>query len=279
MAILTRLDGSKQIRLKDFNPDDHGEVKKEDAEKEAASLQQELGDLQTLLYAAQETPVLVVLQGLDTAGKDGTIRHVMAGMSPQSCRVASFKVPTPIEQAHDFLWRIHSETPARGTVAIFNRSHYEDVLVVRVHNLVPKEVWKRRYVDINHFEKLLTDSDTIVLKFFLHISKEEQGKRLKEREQDPLKAWKISAADWKERDYWDDYQEAYEDALNRCSTPEAPWYIVPANHKWFRNYAIAQTIAGVLRPMREQWTKRLAAIGQEELAQVRALRQHHARPS
>jgi PPK2 family polyphosphate:nucleotide phosphotransferase len=279
MSVLTRIDGSKKIRLKDFDPDDHGKIKKEDADKEAAALQQELGDLQTLLYAAQETPVLIVLQGLDTAGKDGTIRHVMAGMSPQSCRVASFKVPTPVEKAHDFLWRIHSETPARGTVAIFNRSHYEDVLVVRVHEMVPKDVWERRYDDINHFERLLAGNDTIILKFFLHISKDEQGERLKDREKDPLKAWKISAADWKERDYWDQYQEAYEDALNRCSTPDAPWYIVPADHKWFRNYAIAETIVEVLRPHKDRWTKRLEEIGKEELQQVRSLRQHHARPS
>jgi PPK2 family polyphosphate:nucleotide phosphotransferase len=279
MGLLTRLDDSKKIRLQDFDPDDHGGMKKADAEKVIQQQQQELGELQMLLYASQQTPILIVLQGLDTAGKDGTIRHVMAGMSPQSCRVASFKVPSPLEQSHDFLWRIHAETPSRGTVAIFNRSHYEDVLVVRVHDLVPKDIWQRRYDHINHFEKLLSDNDTIILKFFLHISKDEQGERLKDRETDPMKTWKVSVADWKERNYWDQYQTAYEDVLNRCSAPHAPWYIVPANHKWFRNYAIAETIAGVLRPMKEKWTQQLEKIGKDELQQVRAMRQHHAHPS
>src|ERR1051325_71585 len=177
MALLQRLDGKKKIKLKDFNPDEDGGLKRQEAEARSAKLSQEMAELQDLLYAAQETPVLIVLQGLDTAGKDGTIQHVLGSMNPQSCHVASFKVPTPVEAAHDFLWRIHSETPGKGHVTIFNRSHYEDVLVVRVHNLVPPDVWKNRYDQINNFEKLLTDSGTIVMKFFLHISKEEQEER------------------------------------------------------------------------------------------------------
>jgi len=279
MALLEHLDGTKQIRLKDYAPDDHRGIKKTEADKIEPKLLAELAELQTLLYAAQETPVLIVLQGLDTAGKDGTIRHVMSAISPQSCRVATFKTPTATELAHDFLWRTHAEAPARGAVAIFNRSHYEDVLVVRVHDLVPPEVWQRRYEMINSFERLLADNNTIILKFFLHISKQEQKKRLLARETDPLKAWKISDSDWKERDYWDDYQSAYEVVLNRCSAPHAPWYVVPADRKWFRDYAIAHTIVETLRPMREIWTNRLKERGKEELKVVGAEREHHASPS
>jgi PPK2 family polyphosphate:nucleotide phosphotransferase len=275
MALLQRLDGKKKIQLKEFDPDEDGGLKRPEADERSIKLLQELTELQDLLYAAQETPVLIVLQGLDTAGKDGTIRHVMGSMNPQSCRVASFKVPTPVEVAHDFLWRIHSETPGKGNVTIFNRSHYEDVLVVRVHNLVPPEVWKERYDHINNFEKLLTDSGTIVIKFFLHISKDEQEKRLLEREKDPTKAWKLSPIDWKERELWDQYQDAYLDAINRCAKPNAPWYVVPANHKWFRNIAIAETLVETLRPKRDNWMRRLHAIGTEELKALRAMRQAH----
>ncbi|HLK57113.1 MAG TPA: PPK2 family polyphosphate kinase [Chthonomonadaceae bacterium] len=275
MSLLKRLDGSKPIRLKDYNPAEDGGLDRPKAEALSAKYCMELEELQDLLYAAQETPVLIVLQGLDTAGKDGTIRHVLAAMNPQSCRVASFKVPTPVEAAHDFLWRIHAETPGKGNVAIFNRSHYEDVLVVRVHNLVPPDVWKDRYDDINHFEGLLADNGAIILKFFLYISNEEQEQRLRDREKDPTKAWKLSAADWKERDFWDAYLAAYEDALNKCAKPHAPWYVVPANHKWFRNAAIAETLVETLRPFRDKWMKRLEEIGAEELKQLRAMRQHH----
>ncbi|HZO88942.1 MAG TPA: PPK2 family polyphosphate kinase [Chthonomonadaceae bacterium] len=272
MALLERLDGSRKIKLKELDSDEHGGLNRKEAEARTEALGKELAELQDLLFAAQETPLLIVLQGLDTSGKDGTIRHVMGYMNPQSCRVASFKVPTPAEIAHDFLWRIHAETPAKGRTVIFNRSHYEDVLVVRVHHLVPPEVWKRRYEYINHFERLLADSGTIILKFFLHISKDEQEQRLREREKDPTKAWKLSAEDWKERELWDDYQEAYEDALNKCATPHAPWYVVPANHKWFRNIAIAETLVTTLRPRRDNWMRRLEQMGEEEIKQLRALR-------
>lgn len=275
MALLKKLDGSKKIKLKDFDPDATEGLKRDEADRETEKLEAELSELQDLLYAAQSTPGLIVLQGLDTAGKDGTISHVMRYLNPQSCRVASFKVPTPVEAAHDFLWRVHSETPGKGSVAIFNRSHYEDVLVVRVHNLVPPDVWKKRYEEINNFERLLRDNGTIIMKFFLHISKDEQEQRLLDREKDPTKAWKLSPQDWKEREFWDDYQAAYEDVLNKCATPDAPWYVVPANHKWFRNVAIAETIAETLRPFRKTWMQRLEEIGAEELKQLRAMRQHH----
>jgi PPK2 family polyphosphate:nucleotide phosphotransferase len=275
MKLAHKFDGGKKLKLSEVDPDGTGTVSREDAEQLTQPLLAELAELQDLLYAAQETAVLIVLQGLDTAGKDGSIQHVMGVMNPQSCRVASFKVPTPLEAAHDFLWRIHAEAPGKGNVAIFNRSHYEDVLVVRVHDLVPEHVWRSRYEKINAFEKLLTDPGTVIIKFFLHISKDEQKERLLEREKDPTKAWKLSPADWKERELWDKYQEAYEDAINQCATPEAPWVVVPANHKWYRNLVLAQALAETLRPHRESWEKRLETIGHEELQQLRAMRQHH----
>ncbi|CCW34191.1 Polyphosphate:AMP phosphotransferase [Chthonomonas calidirosea] len=272
MTYLKPLDGTKKIQLHDIDPSYHAGLDKEEGEKRSAELLAELAELQELLYAASTHAVLIVLQGIDTAGKDGTIRHVFSSVSPQSCRVASFKVPTPEEAAHDFLWRIHKQTPAKGSMVIFNRSHYEDVLVVRVHKLVPETVWRARYEQINAFEQLLATNGTLILKFLLHISKEEQEQRLREREKDPTKAWKLSVADWKERELWDDYQKAFEDALNHCATPFAPWYVVPSNHKWFRNLAIAEILVETLRPLRQEWLKQLEARGKEELAQIKALR-------
>lgn len=257
MPLLAKLDGSKSVKLADFDPENTGKLDKSDADKQMLKLGDELAELQDLMYAAQETPVLIVLQGMDTSGKDGTIRKVIGHMNPQSCRVASFKVPTPLEMAHDFLWRIHSETPAKGNAVVFNRSHYEDVLVVRVHKLVPPDVWQKRYDDIINFEQLLADSGTVILKFFLHISKDEQKERLLAREKDPTKSWKLSPADWKERELWDDYQAAYQDAVNNCARPHAPWYIVPANKKWFRDVAITQTLVETLRPFRDGWMSTL----------------------
>ena len=275
MALLRELDGTKKISLADFDPNSHGDTDKEAAQSRIVELDKELCELQELLYAAQATSVLIVLQGLDTSGKDGTISRAMGSMNPQSCRVASFKVPTPVELAHDFLWRVHSEAPGKGNIVIFNRSHYEDVLVVRVHKLISREQCMRRYEQINNFERLLGDADTIILKFFLHISKDEQEKRLLDREKDPTKAWKLSAADWKERELWDDYQAAYEDAINHCARPHAPWHIVPANHKWFRNLAIAETLVKNLRPHRAEWMARLKEIGSVALKELRAQRQSH----
>jgi PPK2 family polyphosphate:nucleotide phosphotransferase len=216
--------------------------------------------------------VLIVLQGLDTAGKDGTIKHVTTSLNPQGCRVASFKEPTEEELSHDFLWRIHKQVPALGIITIFNRSHYEDVLVARVHQLVTPSLWKGRYDEINQFEHLLTRHGTLVLKFFLHISKDEQQKRLLAREEDPAKSWKLSVADWQDHAEWNSYQSAYEDALGRCGSKWAPWYIVPANHKWYRNYVVAKRIVEQLAGYEHVWRAELEARGRAELARLAAFR-------
>jgi PPK2 family polyphosphate:nucleotide phosphotransferase len=224
----------------------------EKGHKTKASLSKELGrldSLQYLLYAEHKHALLVVLQGVDTAGKDGTIRHVMSGVSPQGCRVVSFKVPSAEELAHDFLWRIHRAVPPHGDIGIFNRSHYEDVLAVRVHNLVPKDVWSERYDQINEFEEILSENNIVVLKFLLHISKDEQKKRLQDRIGDPDKHWKISESDFHERKFWDDYVAAYEEALTRCNTKKAPWYIIPSNKKWFRNLAVSHILVEALEKL------------------------------
>lgn len=205
-----------------------------------------LGELQDRLWAEQQHCVLVVLQGIDAAGKDGTIRHVMSAFNPQGCTVTSFKVPTAIEAAHDYLWRVHARTPARGEIAIFNRSHYEDVLVVRVHELVPEDVWSRRYDQINEWERTLTQEGTTIVKFFLTISPDEQRERFQDRVDDPTRRWKFRLGDLDERRRWADYRRAFEAALERCSTEWAPWHVIPANHKWFRNLAVAEILADVL---------------------------------
>jgi PPK2 family polyphosphate:nucleotide phosphotransferase len=277
MGYAHRIAGDRKIRLEDFDPDDIGGLEREEAERQLALLSEQLTELQELLYAAGQTAVLVILQGRDTSGKDGTIRVVMGPLNSLGCEVVSFKVPTAEELAHDFLWRVHAHTPARGEIKVFNRSHYEDVLVARVHKLVPEEVWRARYDHINHFERLLVDSHTVVLKFYLHISKKEQEERLLEREQDPTKFWKLSVGDWQERAHWDDYTKAYEDAINRCSTPEAPWYIVPADKKWFRNLAVAEAIVEALKPYRESWLERLAEAGRQELAKIERFRAKDSR--
>ncbi len=264
MSYAYKLTGTKKIKLKDFDPEEDAGLKREEGEAKLAKLSDELTRLQELLYAAGQHSVLIVLQGRDTSGKDGTIKSVMGPLNQLGCTVASFKVPTEKELAHDFLWRVHQHTPRRGEIAIFNRSHYEEVLVVRVHNLVPPSVWRKHYDHINHFERLLTDSHTIVLKFYLHISKAEQEQRLLEREEEKEKYWKLSVSDWKEREHWNAYTHAYEDALNRCSTPHAPWYIVPADKKWFRNLAVAEAIVNALKPYQKQWLNRLDEIGKRE---------------
>jgi len=272
MSYAVKLDKEQKIKLNDFAPDDKSGEDKDISAIMVAKLGEELNGLQEWLYAAQKHSVLIVLQGLDTAGKDGTIAHVMASMNPQGCDVASFKVPTPLETSHDFLWRIHQKAPGKGMITIFNRSHYEDVLVTRVHKLVPDDIIKKRYGQINNFEKLLTDNNTIVMKFFLHISKDEQKARLEAREQDEEKAWKLSPGDWEERQFWNAYTEAYEDALGATATKNAPWYIVPADRKWFRNLAIASVIVETLRPYKAEWEETLKKLGEErkkELAEVR----------
>ncbi|MCJ2026840.1 polyphosphate kinase 2 family protein [Methylobacterium sp. J-067] len=205
-----------------------------------------ISDLQEKLYAERRRSLLIVLQAIDTGGKDGTIRAVLKGVNPQGCAIASFKVPSHEELDHDFLWRYHQRTPGKGMIGVFNRSHYEDVLVVRVKGLVPDAVWRSRYAAINDFERLLTESGTTILKFFLHISKDEQKERLEARIADPAKHWKFDPADLVERKSWDSYQTAFADALGRCSTPHAPWLVVPADRKWFRNYLVAKTVADTL---------------------------------
>ncbi len=272
MTYAAKLDKEQKVKLSDYKSDDKEGEDKEVSAVVVAKLGEELNELQEWLYAAQSHSVLIVLQGLDTSGKDGTISHVMASLNPQGCDVASFKVPTPLELAHDFLWRIHEKTPAKGMITIFNRSHYEDVLVTRVHKLVSDDVVKKRYTQIKNFEQLLADNNTIILKFFLHISKDEQKERLEAREQDAEKAWKLSPGDWEERQFWDAYISAYEDALSATATKSAPWYIVPADRKWFRNLAVATALVETLRPYKKEWEETLKKLGEErkkELAEVR----------
>ncbi len=246
-----RIKPGDKIKLGDWNPDETGKYKgkKEDATDEILKLTNDLDALQELLYAEQKNKVLVVLQGMDTSGKDGVIRHVFEGVNPQGVKVAAFKVPTPEEQAHDYLWRIHKQTPGKGEVVIFNRSHYEDVLVVRVHGLVDETVWSKRYDQINQFERMLKDEGTTILKFFLHISLDEQKGRLQDRLADPKKQWKFSVGDLKERALWEDYMRAYDDVLEKTSTDWAPWYIVPANHKWYRDLIIGTILVDKLKSL------------------------------
>jgi len=213
----------------------------------------QLTDLQDRLWAESKHPVLIVLQGIDAAGKDGTVRHVMTAFNPMGCLVTSWKAPTPIELAHDYLWRIHQRTPGKGEISIFNRSHYEDVLVVRVHELVPKDVWSKRYDQINEFERLLTTSGTTILKFFLWIDRDEQRARFQARLDDPDKRWKFRVRDLEERKLWDSYVAAFEDMLERCSTADAPWYLIPSNRKWFRNLAVADIVADVLDDLKPEY--------------------------
>ena len=222
-------------------------------EAATAPLHEELLSLQDRLWAESSRSLLVVLQGLDASGKDGTIRHVFRGVNPQGTNVASFKQPTAEDQAHDFLWRVHRRTPAAGEITIFNRSHYEDVLVVRVHDLVPETQWRARYDLINAFEQVLAHGGTTTLKFFLHVSYDEQGRRLQERLTQPDKRWKARAADFVERHHWDAYHEAYAEALQKTSTDTAPWYVIPSDHKWFRNWAVSQVLLATLEKIDPQY--------------------------
>jgi PPK2 family polyphosphate:nucleotide phosphotransferase len=234
-------------RGKDFHS------QREQAEAEFYTLREELIEWQRRLYAEGERALLVVLQALDAGGKDGTIRHVFQGVNPQGVRVASFKTPSALELSHDFLWRIHREVPPRGMIGVFNRSHYEDVLIVRVKNLAPRGVWSKRFDRINEFETLLTESGTTILKFFLHISRNEQHKRFRARLTQPQKHWKFSPADLEESLRWDDYQAAFEDVLTRCHSEAAPWHVIPADQKWYRNLAVCRVIVETLREMNPQY--------------------------
>jgi PPK2 family polyphosphate:nucleotide phosphotransferase len=239
------------VRLNKIDPDHTAGFKnKNEALEILAGNQKKLAELQYKLYAENKQSLLIVLQALDAGGKDGTINHVLAPMNPQGCRVHGFKAPAPEEQAHDFLWRIHLNAPKNGEVVIFNRSHYEDVLIARVHNLVPKKVWSQRYSFINDFEKLLACNNTRIIKLFLYISKDEQLKRFESRLDEPGKHWKISEGDYSERQYWDGYIAAFEDAMTKCSAKDAPWFIIPANQKWFRNLAVSQIVIETLESMK-----------------------------
>lgn len=239
-----------KFRLKDFDPDYTG--KYDDSDEAKKDTKENLGrlyELQEMMYAQGKKALLIILQGMDTAGKDGTIKQVAGAFNPQGVQVHSFKVPSAEELAHDYLWRVHKVTPPRGLVGIFNRSHYEDVLVVRVAKLAPEEVWRKRYDHINAFERLLTDSGVTIVKFFLHITAEEQAERLRERQVTPSKQWKFSPGDLDVRKQWDDYQRAYEDALTLCNTDYAPWYVIPANFKWYRNLAVSTILVNTMEKM------------------------------
>jgi PPK2 family polyphosphate:nucleotide phosphotransferase len=272
MKLATAIEPGDKVKLAEIDTEPSAHLDEEAAKEQVLKLSAELGRLQELLYAARLNAVLIILQGMDTSGKDGTIKHVLAEVNPQGCRVEPFKVPTEEELSHDFLWRVHKVTPAFGMLSIFNRSHYEDVLVARVRELVPKEVWKPRYDHINSFERQLAESGTIILKFYLHISRKEQKERLEARERNTEKAWKLSVGDWQERRLWDDYIRAYEDAIERCATDHAPWHIIPADKKWFRNLAVADTIVQTLKPYRERWEQSLEELSERRLAELTLMR-------
>ncbi len=269
----------KKIDLDEIRTDPPKDVSRKDAEEMFEELSRELFELQDLMWGARMHSVLIVLQGMDTAGKDGTIKHVAGCLNPRGVSVVSFGVPTKEELEHDFLWRIHRHTPRRGELTLFNRSHYEDVLVVRVNKLVPQPLWQERYAHIRDFEELLCEHNTIVMKFFLHISKEEQARRLLDREADVQKAWKLNVGDWQMREKWSAFQEAYQEVFRRCASPEAPWHIVAADSKWYRNLAVLYTVVETLRPFRKQWRKKLDEMGAAGLAALNEYRAAQINPS
>lgn len=261
-----------RVRLNEISADPPKGMTRAKAGERLKALGEELFDLQDSMFGAKVRSVLVVLQGRDSAGKDGSIKHVVGFLNPRGVNVVSFGVPTAEEREHDFLWRVHRHAPRKGEFAIFNRSHYEDVLVVRVHDLAPKRLWKERYGHIADFEELLAEHSTIVLKYFLHITKKEQEERLLEREEQPDTAWKLNPNDWRERDHWDAYTEAYEDAISKTAAKHAPWTVVPANAKWYRNLVIADSIVEALRAHRKDWERKLEEMGKagrKELADYR----------
>jgi PPK2 family polyphosphate:nucleotide phosphotransferase len=267
-----KVDGSRRARLDDVDPADTAGVDKDEGLERIERLGTELAELENLLTYAGTHALLVVLQGRDASGKDGSIRKILEFTNVQNAYVKPFKVPTEEERAHDFLWRAHAAVPRLGYMALFNRSHYEDVLAARVHRLVPEHVWRDRYDHINAFERLLVDANVIVLKFCLHISRDEQYDRLRAREKDPRTAWKLNPEDWREIPLWDEMTLAYEDMLARCATRDAPWYLVPANKKWFRNLAVMERLVLTLRPYRKVWLATLREIGKSATKEIRALR-------
>lgn len=267
-----RIKPGSKVNLGKIDAGYHGDYDNEESSIiELNKYSQRLTELQALMYAENKNSLLIVLQAMDAGGKDGIIHHVMAAMNPQGCSVVGFKVPTAEELAHDYLWRIHKMTPRKGHITVFNRSHYEDVLVVRVHSLVSKEVWSKRYNEINAFERGLANSGTTIVKFFLHIDKEEQLRRFRDRLDEADKQWKISDSDYTERDYWDDYQQAYVDAISKCSFNYAPWYVIPSNRKWFRDLAVSQILVDIMEGMKMKYPEPsvdLAAIKQKYHAEV-----------
>ena len=276
MYVTTFEKTDSKIELDSISTDAPKDLSRDEAEEKLATLGSELFELQDLLWGARTHAVLIVLQGLDTSGKDGAIKNVAGCLNPRGISVVSFGVPTKEELEHDFLWRIHKHTPRRGEWTLFNRSHYEDILVVRVENLCPESIWRERFGHIRDFEELLCEHDTIVLKFFLHISKGEQERRLLDREKDPSTAWKLNVNDWRTREKWRDFQDAYEDVLRRCATPKSPWHIVPADSKWFRNLAVITTILNTLRPYKKIWQRKLDDMGARGAAELSEYRKQIA---
>ena len=265
-----RVKPDSPLRLDAYDPDDTGDYKKTEQGKEkakaiTAQLIGKLDEMQERLYANGDRAVLIVLQGMDTSGKDGTIKSVMSGVNPQGCKVVSFKAPSSEEQGHDFLWRVHQKVPAHGQIGIFNRSHYEDVLITRVHGLVSEKVVHQRFKQIKEFEELLQENGTTILKFFLHISKAEQKARLEARIRDPEKRWKFNEGDLEERKLWQQYRAAFEDMLAATSTVRAPWYIVPANRKWYRNLVVADRVVRTLEAMKLKTPPAPAGVNFETL--------------
>ena len=246
---------STRIRLGKWDPKFIGEHTKKEALRKIEKLREQISDMQMRLYAEHQRSLLICLQGQDASGNDGVVRHVIGSMNPEGCRVVNFKEPTKEELDHDFLWRIEHQMPRKGEAVIFNRSHYEDVLIVRVHDLVPKSIWSRRYKQINDFEQRQLANGTHILKFFLHISKEEQLERFEQRLDDPAKRWKISEADYTEREYWEEYEKAYEEVFAKCNSTAAPWFLIPADHKWFRDLAISEIIVAALEALKIQVPK------------------------
>jgi PPK2 family polyphosphate:nucleotide phosphotransferase len=263
---------ARNVRLDRISAEPPRGMTREQARKGLATLGQDLFELQDAMFGAKVNSVMVVLQGRDGAGKDGAIKHVVGCLNPRGVNVVSFGVPTAEERDHDFLWRVHRHAPRLGEFSIFNRSHYEDVLVVRVHDLAPKRLWQERFGHIADFEELLAEHGTIVLKYFLHITNKEQEERLLEREKDKKTAWKLNPNDWKEREHWDEYTRAYEDAIGKTAAPHAPWTVVPANAKWYRNLVIAQSIVDALRERRKSWERKLGELGRAGRAGLDAYR-------
>ncbi len=265
-----------KVDLGSFDSDPPKGTKREEMDPKTDKLGEELAELQDLMWGARTRGLMIVLQGRDTAGKDGAIKKVVGFLNPRGVGVTSFGVPSKVEMEHDYLWRVHQVAPRRGEVAVFNRSHYEDVLVVRVHELVPEKQWKRRYRHIRDWEELLSDEGTIVVKCFLHISKEEQERRLLEREADPTKAWKLNRGDWEERELWKSYTEAYEDALSKTATQRAPWIVVPANQKWYRNYVVTKALVEALRPYRDEFEATLDKRATQKKAELEEYKRERA---